>query len=163
VKSILQKYPSVDSVELRATRTLVDSTWRGTPPGTNIDLLLRLIGAILFIFFPWFIASCAIVIALLARRGLLMRGFALDVVTKKGEPAGRVRIFLRNVLTWSPVLAPFVIYAAIMAATPATAALAAEGAGIAVLIVVAIGVWMAIRTPERGLADRLAGTYLVPE
>jgi uncharacterized RDD family membrane protein YckC len=163
VKSILQKYPNVDSVELRAARTLVDSTWRGTPPGTNIDLLLRLIGAVLFIFFPWFVASCAIVIALLARRGLLMRGFALDVVTKKGEPAGRVRIFLRNMVTWSPVLAPFVIYAAIMAATPATAALAAEGAGIAVLIVLAIGVGMAIRTPERGLADRLVGTYLVPE
>jgi len=163
VKSILQKYPSVDSVELRAARTLVDSTWRGTPPGTNIDLLLRLIGAVLFIFFPWFIASCAIVIGLLARRGLLMRGFALDVVTKKGGPAGRLRIFLRNVVTWSPVLAPFVIYAAIMAATPATAALAAEGAGIAVLIVLAIGVGMAIRTPERGLADRLVGTYLVPE
>ena len=163
VKSILQKFSNVDSVELRAARTLVDSTWRGTPPGTNIDLLLRMIGFILFIFFPWFIASGAIVIALLARRGLLMRGFALDVVTKNGEPAGRVRIFLRNVVTWSPVLAPFVIYAAIMAATPAAAALAAEGAGIAVLVVLAIGVWMAIRTPERGLADRLVGTWLVPE
>jgi len=163
VKSILQKYPNVDSAELRAARTLVDSTWRGTPPGANIDLFLRIIGAVLFIFFPWFIASCAITIGLLARRGLLMRGFALDVVNKKGEPAGRVRIFLRNVVTWSPVLAPFVIYAVIMAATPATAALAAEGAGIAVLIVLAIGVGMAIRTPERGLADRLVGTYLVPE
>ena len=163
VKSLLHKYPNVDSVELGAARTLVDSTWHGTPPGTNIDLLLRVIGAILFIFFPWFIASSAIVIGLLARRGLLMRGFALDVVTRNGAPAGRLRIFLRNVVTWSPVLAPFVIYAAILVATPAAAALAAEGAGIAVLAVLAIGVWMAIRTPERGLADRLVGTWLVPE
>ena len=162
-QSILKKYPTVDSADLRAARILVDSTWHQNPPGVNVDLLVRVIGAVMFVFFPWFVASCAIFMALVARRGPLMRGFGLDIVTATGEPAGRGRILLRNVVTWSPVLFPFVLYSAIVAATPATAALAMEGAGVLVLLVVAIALWLGIRTPERGIADRLVGTWLVPE
>jgi uncharacterized RDD family membrane protein YckC len=162
-ESILKKYPTVDSVELRSARALVDSTWHANPPGVSVDLLVKVVGAVLFVFFPWFIASCAILIALIARRGALMRGFGLDIVTAKGEPAGRVRILVRNIVTWSPVLYPFALYAAIVAATPATANLVMEGAGVLCLIFLAAAVWLGIRTPERGIADRVAGTYLVPE
>ena len=162
-QSILKKYPTVDSADLRAARILVDSTWHQNPPGVSVDQLVKVIGAVMLVFFPWFVASCAILMALIARRGPLMRGFGLDIVTANGEPAGRVRILLRNLVTWSPVLFPFVLYAAIVAAPPATAAFAMEGAGVLVLIVVAIALWLGMRTPERGIADRLAGTWLVPE
>lgn len=162
-ESILKKYPTVDSVDLRSARFLVDSTWHANPPGVSIDLLIKVVGAVIFVFFPWFIAVCAILIALLARRGALMRGFGLDIVTTTGQPAGRVRIFVRNLVTWSPVLYPFVLYEAIDLASPATAALAMQGASVLVLVVLGIAVWFGIRTPERGLADRIAGTYLVPE
>jgi uncharacterized RDD family membrane protein YckC len=162
-QSILKKYPTVDSADLHAARILVDSTWHQNPPGVSVDLLVRVIGAVMFVFFPWFVASCAILMALVARRGPLMRGFGLDIVTANGAPAGRGRILVRNIVTWSPVLFPFVLYAAIVAASPATAALAMEGAAVLILLVLTIGLWLGVRTPERGIADRLAGTWLVPE
>ena len=160
---ILKQFATVDSGELRAARVLVDSTWNGTPPGMGVDLLVKVISIVLLVFFPWFIASCAIVIAVLFRRGALMRGFQLDVVTLGGEPAGRARILVRNLVTWSPVLAPFPIYWAVELAPDAQAPLAMEAAGALVLIVTAIGAWISVRDPDRGIADRIAGTRLVPE
>jgi uncharacterized RDD family membrane protein YckC len=38
-----------------------------------------------------------------------------------------------------------------------------NAAGIVVGVIYAIGLWMAVRTTERGLPDTIAGTYLVPE
>ena len=163
-KNILKDNPSIDSTELRAARTLVDSTWNGNPPGTTVDLLIRVVGAVLFVFIPWFVAACAIVIAVLARRGALMRGFQLDIVTKDGKPAGRARILLRNLVIWSPITAPLIMYLAVEAApSPAAAAIAIDAAAVAIAIVVAAGMWMSVWSPERGPADRVAGTYLVPE
>ena len=162
-KNILKLYPTVDSAELRAARVLVDSTWRGDPPGSGLDLLVKVVAAILFIFLPWFFAVCAIVIAVFARRGLLMRGFQVDIVTKDGEPASRARILLRNIVTWLPVSAPLVMYLAVDAAPPAAAAFALVASAAAVALLTAIAIWIGIRTPARGIADRVAGTYLVPE
>lgn len=81
-ENILKNYPKVDSLELRRARMLVDSTWHANPPGVSVDVMVKVIGAVMFVFFPWFIASCAIIIALLARRGALMRGFGLDIDRK---------------------------------------------------------------------------------
>ncbi len=162
-RDILKLYPTVDSTELRAARVLVDSTWHGDPPGAGLDLLVKVVAAILFVFLPWFFAGCAIVIAVFARRGLLMRGFQVDIVTKDGEPAGRARIFLRNVVTWLPVSAPIVMYLAVDAAPPAAAAFALIASAAAVALLTATAIWIGIRTPARGIADRVAGTYLVPE
>lgn len=162
-KDILKDIPVVDSAELRAARALVDSTWKGNPPGTTIDLLLRVIGAVLFVFIPWFVAGCAIVIAFIARRGVLMRGFQIDIVTKDGAPAGRARILLRNLVIWFPISAPVIMYYAVEWSSPAHAAFAISAAGAAVALLLAAGIWMSIQWPERGPADRVAGTYLVPE
>jgi hypothetical protein len=162
-KDILRDIPAIDSAELRAARVLVDSTWKGRPPGTSVDLLIRVISAVLFVFVPWFIAACAIVWGLTIRRGPLMRGFQLDIVTADGAPAGRARILVRNLVIWSPMLAPFLLFSAVEAASQATAALVMTGveAGVGIMLIVAIV--MAIRVPARGPADILAGTWLVPE
>ena len=162
-KAIVKKFPTVDSTALRAARMLVDSTWLGNPPGTSVDLLLRVTSAILFVFFPWFVAGCAIVISVVARRGPLMRGFQLDIVTKDGEPAGRGRILVRSLVTWSPLTAPVIIYLAIDAASPARAALVMAATEVVLALVVAAGIWITIQSPDRGVADRIAGTRLVPE
>ncbi len=162
-KDIIKQFSAVDSADLHEARVLVDSTWRGRPPGTSVDLLFKVVAAVLFVFFPWFMAGCAIVIALLGRRGALMRGFSLDIVTKTGEPAGRLRILVRNLVSWSPLLAPIVMYFAIIAAPASLAGVAMYASGIAVAIAFGLGVWMAVTTTERGIPDRLAGTYLVPE
>ena len=162
-KNILQRFPTVDSSEFRAARVLVDSTWQGRPPGMSVDLLFRVIGAVLFLFIPWFVAGCAIVIAILARRGALMRGFQLDIVTRDGEPAGRARILVRNLVTWAPIAAPMVMYLAVDASSPAHAAFVMAATALSILVILAIGIWMSVRTPGRGPADRIAGTWLVPE
>ncbi len=163
VKSITDKYSNADSADVRDARMLVDSTWHGQPPGASVDLLIRVVAAVLFVFLPWFVAGCAIAIAVIGRRGVLMRGFAIDIVTKNGEPAGRLRILVRNLVSWSPVLAPFVMYFAVMTAPPSLAGTALYASLAAVVAGFVVGVWMAITTTERGIPDRVAGTYLVPE
>jgi hypothetical protein len=160
---ILKEFPVVDSADLRAARALVDSTWRGGVPGTTVDLLLRVVGAVLFVFVPWFVAACAILMGIIMRRGPLMRGFQLDIVTRAGTPAGRLRILVRNLVIWLPVAAPMVMDLAVESAAPAHAAfaLAAATAGMVVLIIA--GIALSIWTPDRGPGDRIAGTWLVPE
>jgi hypothetical protein len=159
----VKQFSAVDSTELGEARTLVDSTWHGSAPGASVDLLIKVVAAVLFVFFPWFMAACAIIIAVLARRGILMRGFSIDIVTKTGEPAGRLRILVRNLVSWSPILLPVVMYYAIMA-SPASLAGAAMYISIAaVAAAFGAGLWMAVTTTERGIPDRIAGTYLVPE
>ena len=162
-RDIVKNFAVNDSADIREARILVDSTWKGVPPGTTVDLLIRVVAAVLFVFFPWFIGGCAIVIAVLARRGVLMRGFSIDIVTKSGEPAGRVRILVRNLVAWSPLLAPIVMYYAILFAPPSVAGFAMIASGAAVGIAFLAGLWMAVTTTERGIPDRVAGTYLVPE
>ncbi|MGH7654329.1 MAG: protein kinase domain-containing protein [Gemmatimonadaceae bacterium] len=162
-KGILKEFPVVDSADLRAARTLVDSTWRGTVPGTTVDLLLRVVGAVLFVFIPWFVAACAIIMGIAMRRGPLMRGFQLDIVTRDGTPAGRVRILVRNIVIWLPVAAPLVMDLAVESVAPARAAFALDAATAGMVALIAAGIALSIWTPARGPGDRIAGTWLVPE
>ena len=162
-RNILKEFAVVDSADLRSARMLVDSTWRGVPPGTTVDLLVRVVSAVLFVFVPWFIAGCAILIGLIARRGALMRGFQLDIVTSDGAPAGRARILLRNLVIWSPIVAPLVMDLAVEATAPAHAAAALDAATVVMAFLLLCGLAMSIWSPERGPGDRVAGTYLVPE
>jgi hypothetical protein len=162
-RSILKEFTAVDSAELRAARTLVDSTWRGVPPGTTVDLLVRVVGAILLVIVPAFVALCAIVTGLIVRRGPLMRGFQLDIVTGDGAPANRGRILLRNLVIWSPIAAPVILDLAVEAVAPANAALAIDAATGVVALLFVCGLAISIWTPERGPGDRVAGTWLVPE
>ena len=160
---ILKKFSAVDSASISDARVLVDSVWHGTPPGTNIDLMIRVVSAVLFVFLPWFLAACAIAIAVLARRGALMRGFSIDIVTRTGKPAGRIRILARNLVAWSPLLAPVAICYAVLLVPQAAAALMFYAVAAIFTAAFIAGVWMAVSTPERGIPDRVAGTYLVPE
>ncbi|MFI5232469.1 MAG: protein kinase [Gemmatimonadales bacterium] len=162
-KNILKEFTVVDSAELHAARVLVDSTWHGVPPGTTVDLLVRVVGAALFVFVPWFVAACAIVMAVVARRGPLMRGFQLDIVTKDGAPAGRARILLRNIVIWLPIVAPVIMDLAVEAASPVGAALALDAATAAITLLVLCGIGLSIWSPARGPGDLVAGTWLVPE
>jgi hypothetical protein len=162
-KEILRQYATIDSTDLRAARLLVDSTWKGNPPGTSVDLLIRVVGAVLFVFVPWFVAGCAIAFGLAIRRGPLMRGFQVDIVTADGAPASRARILVRNLVIWSPMLLPFLTLATVEASPGASAALAMYGVEAAVGVMLLAAIWMAIRVPSRGPADIVAGTWLVPE
>ena len=103
----------------------------------------------------FYVAIPAIFAALFFRKGLVMLSCGVSVSRKDSRPAGRLRCFWRSLLAWSPwIAAPFV------------AGLVHPLAGIEVAIIVACivapaAVAISLFLPERGLQDRLAGTYLV--
>jgi eukaryotic-like serine/threonine-protein kinase len=82
---------------------------------------------------------------------LLLRSLDIVLVTKNGAPASRVRVLWRNAVLWSLVLVALVLLLTVAAAGRVRPS--------AVLLVGLI-VWMFLA--ERGLHDRLAGTWLVP-
>jgi hypothetical protein len=83
------------------------------------------------------------------RSGVVLHAFDIAVVTIDGQEASRLRSAARAALAWSWV--PLQIAAGTYA-----------GPMLAILLLKVIGVAYAADHPERGLHDRLAGTYLVP-
>jgi hypothetical protein len=116
---------------------------------------------------PFLFALTAIIAVLsgwLFRGGLFLRVLNIVVVTKNGKPVSRLRALWRGLGAWGvffivPFLMPFL---ATLGGPPG-----ALDAGMAVIAVAecALGLagaaW-AVVSPERGLQDRIAGTYLVP-
>jgi hypothetical protein len=109
------------------------------------------------------LALTSAALTLLSRRGPLLRGFALDVVMKDGRSAGRARVLLRIAAVWfAPLMA---VLAAVLATRVSTAILATflAIAGLASCALALGSLITNVLTPSRGLAERLSGTYLVPE
>jgi hypothetical protein len=124
--------------------------------------------------------------ALAARGGIALRLMSIAVVTKNGTLASGSRTWLRAVLSWLPVLAAsaaaFTGHSPLLTLTPQAAqVLVISPMGLPIffptepsipfvrmaIITVALAVFslaviFALVRPERGLQDRLAGTWLVP-
>jgi uncharacterized RDD family membrane protein YckC len=112
---------------------------------------------------PIFLWSAAAAVATLTAfafgGGLSFRLAGIEVVTSNGDPASRVRCLCRALLAWSPVyLAGGIAFMLRGAANP--------GLGYSIVVLLAglfsAGAMVALRSPERGWQDRLAGTHLVP-
>ena len=108
-------------------------------------------------------AGIGIGTAWLFRGGLFLRAFGVEVVTRIGAPASRVRTLWRGLLAWSPVIIAFVLL------TPNPILLRIRDArevafviGVCAAAIFVVGAVWAVMHPERGLQDRIAGTYLVP-
>jgi uncharacterized RDD family membrane protein YckC len=160
---IIARHVNIDSASARAARKLVDSTWRRGIPGED--------GSTGEIFFPVVLGFIALgmtalgsaALTVLSRRGPLLRGLALDVVTTDGREAGRLRTVLRAVVVWLGPLLLLLVVAIAAKVSVAVLAILLQAAG---LLTCALGLGVLItniRTPSRGLAERLSGTYLVPE
>jgi len=125
--------------------------------------------------------------ALVSRGGIALRLIGAAVVTRNGASASGARSRLRAAFSWAPVLAAsaalFAGHSPLLTLTPPAsqfyavrvlqflpvffpsepAIVVTRMAIITVaLAVFAIGVIAAVIEPERGLQDRLAGTWLVP-
>ena len=94
----------------------------------------------------------AIVAALLFRGGLVLLIAWVTFVRRDGAPASRLRVFWRALLTWSP----FLVALACKGLFSLSAVTLFSLSAICVLTAVSVAL------PERGLADRLAGTWPVP-
>lgn len=138
------------------------------------------------------VALLSLASAALFRRGLVFRTFDIAIVTADGTPASRGRAFWRALIAWSlvwlaPILLTFVIPLVALATKSATtpsdqptltdeqseedAAAAFLDTHTTVLVMTIAGacgsVWIvlvvwSLLLPGRGLADRLARTWLVP-
>jgi hypothetical protein len=96
-------------------------------------------------------STVAILSAAFFRGGLMFQALGIALADNNGNEASRQRVFLRAVVAWSPCVCFILAISVDSNLLPAAA----------ILMVIA-GVSMAVRTPERGLQDRLAGTWLVP-
>lgn len=161
--AILARNANVDSNDARNARMLVDSVWRGTIPGVDAGNIPKYIGFVMAGGVMIFSAAFAILFGLLVRRGPMLRGFQLDIVNHKGEPAGRLRLLLRNIFVWSSLLAPV---PAILLAPVVSVKVLATIIVISTLVYLAIlglCIWVLSKSPSRGIPERLSGTWLVPE
>ena len=109
-------------------------------------------GAMLVIYvgFP------ALVAALIFRGGLVLLIARVTFVRRDGARASRLRLFWRALLVWSPLVGAFIFGSVLNAWLGATLAIVLPLLIIGVLTAVSVGL------PERGLQDRLAGTWPVP-
>lgn len=108
-------------------------------------------------------AALGVMSAAFFEGGFLLNAMRLAVVGPDGRQASERRSIWRAVVAWSPwLIVPF--------AVPTTGRLrfaslvSAQGYPLFIAMgVFLIGTACAIATPERGLQDRIAGTYLVPK
>jgi hypothetical protein len=127
------------------------------------------IGAVQFVI----TAVVGLLSAWLFRGGLLLRAFGIAVVTRNGEHVSRLRALCRGFAAWGLVIVAFcsaLLLVFIRSSRPVTVVPPQQVSVLLPLTVLAIGmlaiflagaVWAVVR-PERGLQDRIAGTYLVP-
>ena len=95
-----------------------------------------------------------------------MRSLGIAVVTRTGREASRLRAFGRGLVSWLPLVAllVFVFRSSVLSSLSdgwqqhSSAILAVAALGVLFL---GGGLWAALH-PDRGLQDRIAGTWLVP-
>jgi serine/threonine protein kinase len=102
-------------------------------------------------------ALVSIVSAWLFRGGLLLWVFDIAVVTSNGALASRLRTLTRALAGWSWVIVPFWF-----APTAACGSTSTMRTVVGAVVVFLAGGLFAVVYPERGLQDRVVGTYLVP-
>jgi hypothetical protein len=96
----------------------------------------------------------AMIAALLFRGGLVLLIAGVTFVRKDGQPASRLRLLWRAILTWSPLLPALLL--SFLAMLPHLAWAPWLSLGLLGLLAV-----VSIALPQRGLQDRLAGTWPV--
>jgi uncharacterized RDD family membrane protein YckC len=116
------------------------------------------IGTLLFML----TALVGILSAWLFRGGLFLRAFDIAVVSKDGTAASRWRASWRGAAAWGLAILPFWFAGAPIDWIGTAVGVGLErGLGVAVAVIFAAGAAWAVAHPERGLQDRIAGTYLV--
>lgn len=104
----------------------------------------------------------ALVSAVVCRGGLLLRMLGIALVTQQGAEAGRGRVFLRTAIAWLPAIgaaaAGFYAFVEPLFEEQDAALLGLFWVSGTVFV---IGALYAIVDTERGIQDRIAGTYLV--
>jgi uncharacterized RDD family membrane protein YckC len=98
--------------------------------------------------------------AVTARRAPLLAMRWRAVVDRHGRRAGRLRLLARQLATWGPS-----VLAALHVAEGSASGMASRAmlGGALLLVLCVAALLVLLRTPHRGIADRLAGTVVVPD
>ncbi len=92
------------------------------------------------------------------RGGFLLRTFGIALVTRDGKLVSRLRALWRALVAWGIVIVPV----ALVLALPYVGVDWTMGIAAVASTAFVVGAVWAVVHPERGLQDRIAGTYLVP-
>ena len=156
VERLLERHPTVSSRELGwAVDVLqpdLDRRARGGWSAVNSTDLIWM-----FMVQAVAAAALAAISAFVMSGGIVLRWWGLGVTTGGGSPVSRRRAVVRSIVAWSPLLASGALIFGI-GLPPRHAAAAAAAA----TLVMTAGAVYAVVKPERGVQDRLVGTWLVP-
>jgi hypothetical protein len=137
----------------------------GRPETLKSYLVPNLLAAQLFLTLEGFLS---LALALIFAGGASLSYFGFAVVMADNTPASRGRALWRAFLAWSPVFAAALLTPVLtilygLSRQPYDAALLSFGSMIPLWGGILFGAYYAVRHPDRGLQDRIAGTYLVPK
>jgi hypothetical protein len=103
-----------------------------------------------------YVAVPALVAALLFRGGLVLLAARVTFVRRDGQRASRLRVFWRALVVWSSLLLGVEAYVVLAIWLAPFAAALGTSLSVCALAIVSLAL------PDRGLPDRLAGTWPVP-
>jgi len=135
--------------ETRLGRIAKQSSSERIPPR------LLLLPFLLWFMLLVYVCLPAVIAALLFRGGLVLLATGVTYVRRDGLKASRLRLLWRSLVAWSPVVGAMVLAGSAMNTKSLSLAL------LSALPVMILAVW-SLWLPERGLPDRLAGTWPVP-
>ena len=159
---IAARYPSVTAEQLARSRETIRPILDGVrppqgsgfarSPRATVLTLMTAIGSSLALFF-------SIVSSISVPGGVATRMIGLAVVTRDGNEIGSLRSLARTLIAWAPILVWLVSVPAQMDMGPGA------GSVLAISLVfgaMTAGVVWTIAATNRGLHDRIAGTWVVP-
>ena len=157
LKRIVAAHPEPTAVEVEAaTKQLAPVLQSLESILHKMAVIMPFITTIMVLGWLFLIGLASVAAAVTFRGGLLWWAFGIDAVTARGVRASRWQLLGRSLLAWSPVLS-----------LPLTMAVLTPHLGVVTsgtvlgLVILALAAW-SLALPERGLPDRLAGTWLVP-
>jgi hypothetical protein len=161
---IAARYPSVTAEELARSRETIQPTLDRVRPPQSLGvassrvIVVVLMAAVISLMVLFF----CIVSSIAVPGGVATRLIGLAVVTRDGNEIGRWRSLARTLIAWAPILPwlvllpnPIVMGFGPASPLPVLAVSLAFGAMIA-------GVVWTIADANRGLHDRISGTWVVP-
>jgi len=157
ISQIVARHPAPSAQQIAEATARLKPILDAKPPiqfGQVKGVFIRVVLLILPYGFGILIAVPSLIAALVCRGGLLVRALGVAFVTRDGAPASRWRLLLRIVLIWSPILVGVVL-----SVRPLLGAFKAEAIMLALF---ALGMTWTLFDPQRGLPDRLVGTWAVP-
>lgn len=150
----LKQYGSPTAEELKEAEKRFEPVVKQAQPGSMPSSAL-LGPFVLWIALLFYVGVPALIAALLFRGGLVLLVTGVTYVRQDGQRASRGRVLWRSVVAWSPVLGAVILGGVAMAMKSALFA------WVILLLLAGLAAW-SVLLPERGLQDRLAGTWPVP-